>query len=307
MRPPCEIVQREFLPSLRGTLARLLSERGLSQVEIAERLDLTQAAVSKYMRQHEGKRRIDTEAQSLAERLVDQLVNESHSKSKILKEVCSTCMSLRVGSEICLMHKRSYPFLEEEDCSICSELIGGSDVELSARSMVILDIQRALHVIQDSKGFSLLVPEVRANLVACPKDAKGIQDVAGVPGRITLVDGKARAFVAPQFGASRHTASLLLQVKKRWSRYRACLCLSGKDIVIDVARNEGVRIISLDTSVSEVDEIAKQVFKTRTSSPKGTLGINVPGGVGVEPILYIFGKSAYELGQLAQKMSSRLQ
>ncbi|MHA1736485.1 MAG: transcriptional regulator, partial [Candidatus Thorarchaeota archaeon] len=49
MRPPCELVQREYLPALRSTLAAALHARGLSQNRIAAMMDITQAAVSKYL------------------------------------------------------------------------------------------------------------------------------------------------------------------------------------------------------------------------------------------------------------------
>ena len=51
MRPPCEIVQRDFLKAVRTFVARSLRDEGFSQTEIASKMDLTQAAVSKYLNQ----------------------------------------------------------------------------------------------------------------------------------------------------------------------------------------------------------------------------------------------------------------
>ena len=46
LRLPSEIVVDRFLPTVRATLARDLAGRGLTQQEIANRLGVTQAAVS---------------------------------------------------------------------------------------------------------------------------------------------------------------------------------------------------------------------------------------------------------------------
>lgn len=306
MRPPCEIVQRDFLPDLRASLSKKLKETGLSQMEIAERIGLTQAAVSKYLQQKDKKRRIDHYIDVLASRLADGLRDNSISSAEVLKEVCGTCMTLRIGSEICSLHRKAITSLDEEECIICSELLGGSDQELTIRSSVLIDMQEGLEIIENSTTFFLLVPEVRANLVACSKDASTIPEVAGVPGRITLIQGKARVFSGPQFGTSRHTASLLLRVKERWSSYRACLCIGGSTSVIDASEKEGVHVIHLDHSAHDASTIAEYALCTQQSRPKGFLGIHVPGGIGVEPILYIFGKSAVQLADLSEKIGLRL-
>jgi predicted fused transcriptional regulator/phosphomethylpyrimidine kinase len=177
---------------------------------------------------------------------------------------------------------------------------------LSAKSRVLLDIQQAMTMIQSSANFASLVPQVRANLVAAPSDATTVSEVAGIPGRITLVEGVARAVVGPRFGASMHTAELLLQIKAKWPRYRSCLCLSGRDELIEVARKQGVKIVALSFSENKPSEIARSAIQGQPKRISGILGIHVPGGVGVEPILYVFGKSAQELGTLASRMGGLL-
>ena len=84
--------------------------------------------------------------------------------------------------------------------------------------MEIENITRALEIIQNSNQFAELIPEVRSNLVMAKKNAFTINDVAGVPGRITTVNGKAKAFMKPDWGASSHMARLILEVMKYESR-----------------------------------------------------------------------------------------
>ncbi len=303
MRPPCEIVQRDFLPDLRSSLSRILDEQGLSQSEIADKIGLTQAAVSKYLKQKGNGHKIDPQVHTLATRIASYLLTNTKSQSAILKEVCGTCMSLRIGSDICAIHRKSNPALAKEECDICAELLGGSDRKLTLRSKVLQEMKEALDQIQISTVFYRLVPEVRANLVSCSRDASDLSDVAGVPGRITLIDGKARIFLSPQFGASNHTASLLLSIKKKWSQYRSCLCLSGRNEVIQAALEEKVNMIHLKESENEANEIAKVAIQLQKTRPREFLGINVPGGIGVESILYIFGKSAIDLATLSERIA----
>lgn len=306
MRPPCELVQREYLPEVRAELSRVLNERGLSQIEIAEKIGTTQAAVSKYLRHRNQPSLLHPYIQPLVERLADSILNGSSTSSALVKEVCSECMSLRIGSEICNRHRENVRSLGEENCIICTELLGGMDHSLSAKSKVLLDIQAAMAIIQSSADFASLVPQVRANLVASPKGATTVSEVAGIPGRITLVEGVARAVLGPRFGASTHTAELLLNIQAKWPQYRSCLCLSGKDEVIKVARHQGVRIARLSSSESDPNKIARSAIEEQPKRVSGILGIHVPGGVGVEPILYVFGKSAQELGVLSSRMGELL-
>ena len=91
MRPPCELVQREYLPILRAELARKLKERGFSQNEIAQNIGVTQAAVSKYLNQPSSKTRLTQLVSSPVTTLVDMITDKSSSSDQIVKEVCSTC------------------------------------------------------------------------------------------------------------------------------------------------------------------------------------------------------------------------
>ena len=55
MKPPCEVIVKQILPAIRAALVKDLMERHkLNQVEIAERLGITQPAVSQYRSQLRG-------------------------------------------------------------------------------------------------------------------------------------------------------------------------------------------------------------------------------------------------------------
>ncbi len=297
MRPPCEIVQRDFLRVTRTYVARSLRNEGFSQTEIAAKMDLTQAAVSKYLSEPLIKTKLEGDIEYLTQKLTELMKTSDYTADQVVREICSTCMRSRIGSTLCELHQKRVPSLKDANCQVCSKLLGGRDESLAERAIVISDMLDALRIIEQSSTFPTIVPQVRANFVACNDQAKSVDDVVGVPGRITIVDGFARALISPQFSASTHTAELLLHAREEWTRVRACLCVSGRGEVVHAAKSSGFRVVSIPDPESVASEIIKSL-KTISELPgKRTVypAVHVPGGIGVEPILYLFGPSAKEL------------
>ena len=305
MKPPCEIVQREFLPVVRAQLAKALKTRGLSQMEISSRLEVTQAAVSKYLNQSDSTSELSNEISELVRRLADMIQNPKTKADAIVKELCSSCMYSRLGSTICKMHQSAVHSLKTANCQICSQLLGKSDDDLVERARVISDMQDALRTIEAATSFERIVPQVRANVVACTLDATGVGDVAGVPGRIAIISGRAVALIGPQFGASRHTAEILVNARSIWPRVRACICISGRADVVEAAVKTGFQVTSIADSESDAARIFDCLRKLRKRASKLSEfpGIHVPGGFGIEPILYLFGPTAQELSELCLDVS----
>lgn len=309
MRPPCEIVQRDFLRAVRSYVARSLSENGYSQTEIATQMNMTQAAVSKYLSQPVAKTRLSGELETLTEKLTTMITSGDVESDALVREICSTCMRSRIGSSLCEMHQSKVPSLKSANCQICSQLLGGSDIDLSRRTIVIGDILEALKIIEASDSFVNIVPQIRTNIVACDESAKSSKEVAAVPGRITVIDGRARALVSPQFGASGHTAELLIQSKELWKTIRSCLYVSGDEEVTKAAKNNGFRVVHLRESESTPHMIIDNLKASdKIPGPRTTYpAIHSPGGFGVEPILYLFGPDAKQLSEKCIQVSDSLQ
>lgn len=305
MRPPCEIVQREYLRAVRTLVARSLSKKGYSQTEIASHMDLTQAAVSKYLSQPIIETALASEIGILTSKLTEMIASGDANADVLVREICSSCMSSRLGSTLCEMHQKKIPSLKSTNCQICAELLGGSDTELSQRAIVIGDLLDALRIIESSESFVKIVPQIRANIVACDDTSKSIKDVAGIPGRITVIDGRARALVGPQFGASSHTSELLLEAKNIWTGIRSCLYVSGRDSVIKAARKTGFKVVALTESESIPMKIIAAIksFSNLPSSKTVYPAIHTPGGFGVESVLYLFGPNAKQLSEKSIRLS----
>ncbi|MHA2209730.1 MAG: thiamine-phosphate synthase family protein [Candidatus Thorarchaeota archaeon] len=308
MRPPCELVQKEYLPSLRSNLAMKLHDSGQSQSEIARRMNITQAAVSKYLSQGTKKSSLKKHVDILTENLMNMILSDTPQQDMMVKEICKTCMYLRIGSSICKMHRESVPALGEVKCQICTDLLAGEEKEFTSRGVTLRDLQEALTLMSNAPQFSRLIPQVRANLVACGTDASTYMDVAGVPGRITLVNGRAVALTTPQFGASQHTANLLLWARSNWPSLQACLGISGTKEIVAAAEKNGFKMIGLSIPATDHVSIseAAQKFAGRAKKTLQFVAIHVPGGIGVEPILYLFGPSAVALANVSISLNKKL-
>jgi predicted fused transcriptional regulator/phosphomethylpyrimidine kinase len=81
--------------------------------------------------------------------------------------------------------------------------------------------------------------------------------------------------------------------------------VSGSEKVVKNAAKAGFKIISMkdpESSSAKIVESLKtmsQLPGSRTPYP----AIHVPGGYGIEPILYLFGPSAREVGERSVKLS----
>lgn len=110
----CERAVPRFLPALRAHItASLTRDHGMSQREIAERLGLTQAAVSHYLRRRRGQRRQEAAfLRNLGERLANR-VAAGLSGPRLTAAICGACTSYRrtqgVGPCHCVLGGVSKP------------------------------------------------------------------------------------------------------------------------------------------------------------------------------------------------------
>ncbi len=294
MRPPCEIVQKEYLPAVRSMLAIALHERGMSQSRVAEQLEITQAAVSKYFSSPILPMIGRDAIEHLVDDLVDSIVRGEATSDQMVQALCSTCMMLRVGGDICRRHREVVNSLERTECTICTHLLGGEG-PLRGRTQVLMEMEKAVQTIEQCREFVRLLPEVRASLVACSENATTPDEVAGVPGRITDVGGLPRAPARPAFGASRHTAEILLRVKENLPQVRACMCVAADDEIINLVKRAGYRTSLLDRPTGDADEIGRAAGDVLRGTRAKKLAVQVPGGMGIEPVLYLFGESPQTL------------
>ncbi|MFX1453352.1 MAG: thiamine-phosphate synthase family protein, partial [Promethearchaeota archaeon] len=79
---------------------------------------------------------------------------------------------------------------------------------------IINQIREIYNIISKDKDFSKLIPEVRMNISGSLSNAKNQSEIAGIEGRITIINGFPKASGEIKFGISNHTARLILTAKE---------------------------------------------------------------------------------------------
>lgn len=171
----------------------------------------------------------------------------------------------------------------------------------SERWTVINEIRQAASELKKLNPIEC-VPEVQMNIGFAVKNAKGIEDIAAFPGRISVHDGRIYFKGEPCFGASNHVARLILVMMRYHPYMRACANIRYNEGFIKIAEKKGMSVVFYDRK-DEPDEIKKMEGKSLDYLLEKVLsGIKTPpdivydkGDTGKEPIIRLFARDPLEL------------
>ncbi len=127
MKPPCEVVVKKVIPTVRALLARDLSNRyDMSQSKIANKLCITQPAVSQYLNSGEKVERVketlkDSGLYSRLLELSDDMVN-GNKRIEITKKYCEICKDMEKEEILTILNVDKNPIITEEECDECLEV-----------------------------------------------------------------------------------------------------------------------------------------------------------------------------------------
>ncbi len=184
--------------------------------------------------------------------------------------------------------------------------------------MVLDNLARAVQILQNCPEFSLLMPEVRVNLVYALPGAKTSDEVVAIDGRITVVRGLPHASGMPQWGASDHMARLIIEARKYDPTINAGINFKCDATVIDVVRKycseQGMLFGWIDRTKEPV-EVAEQdgtsmpwKIKQLASDAGGIPRLFYEGeGWGKEPLFVALGNDAVEVAGIAIEIAQRYQ
>ena len=281
-----EVVVDEFLPTFRSMLAADLRQRGLTQMEVAELLGISQSAVSKYAQGEVDVNdavRADERVEDLVSRLGAGLADGSMDPVQALAEAEVLVRQLERGDLLARLHEESFPPLAEYEGEFA---IHDPDSEPRTAARVLTSVRQGLRSLETTSGFATLIPAVGSNLVEALPGAETITDVAAVPGRILDVKGRATVPSDPEFGVSEHVASVLLAARRGGSDARAAI-----NVRYDP---EVVAALEADHETVEFDaeaDVETAVTAAIESNPEATV-LYQSGGFGVEPIVYVLAADA---------------
>lgn len=297
MKLPCEYAVKVYLPHLRARVVkRLVEESGWSVYEAARALRVSATAAAKYKRLSSVKPKLYAdEVEELAEDLASRIAGGILSAEEFVNAVCSLCAQSRLGGDLCKIHAADFPELAR--CTACAGVFTNAAGVATGRGKVLRELEEALGIVSASREFASLVPEVRTNIAAAAEPARGLADIAAFPGRLTVVKDKVVALAPPEFGASRHMASVLLAAKRVDPSVGAVTCLRFTRAVEEAAEKLGLTRAAVDRErFSSVVEFVASLSEIPDF-------IADPGGPGIEPVAYIFGSTAPDAAEKAVKIA----
>jgi XRE family transcriptional regulator, thiamine biosynthesis regulator len=283
-----EIVVEEFLPTFRSMLAGELRERGLTQIEVAETLGISQSAVSKYAHGEVARREVfleDERVRELVEHAAEGLATGDMSRVQTLVEAEVLIRELETrGDLLAELHERAMPELAAYEGDF---RIHDPESPLRTTERVLSSVRRGLRILENTSGFAGLIPNVGSNLVECTPDAATIDDVAGVPGRIFDVKGRATIPGDPEFGVSEHVASVLLAAREHGSDARAALNVRYDPSLVALLEDADYAVVEFEGEES----LERAIEDALEATPEATV-LAQTGGFGIEPVIYVLAEDA---------------
>ncbi|ELZ27124.1 hypothetical protein C474_17289 [Halogeometricum pallidum JCM 14848] len=284
-----EIVVDAFLPTFRSMLAEELRDRGFTQREVAEALGISQSAVSKYAHGEVSRNEVfleDERVEELVERIAEGLSTGDMTPVQALVEAEVLVRRLEEGDLLATLHEEAMPALAEYDGALS---VHDPDSTLRTAERVRSSVRRGLRTLTNASGFAGLIPNVGSNLVECLPDADGIDDVAGIPGRIFDVKGQATVPGDPEFGVSEHVASVLLSAREAGRDVRAAVNIRYDPDVVSSLEAAGHDAVEFDPDAPE-DPITAALSGRADLSD--TFVVYQTGAYGIEAITYVLGPDA---------------
>jgi len=189
---PEEIVVERFLPTVRAMLAVELDERGFTQQEVADRLGVTQATVSQYVRGDmtvEERFAGDDRTKATVERVADGFADGSMDGYEALAELLELVQTFEDRGPICAVHEEEMPALDGLGCDLC---VRGADDAVLAEREALAAVRRASRRLANTPGMAGHVPNAGTNVGTAVPEATDVTDVAAVPGRVQAVGSRVR-------------------------------------------------------------------------------------------------------------------
>jgi predicted fused transcriptional regulator/phosphomethylpyrimidine kinase/predicted transcriptional regulator len=291
---PSEIVVERFLPAARERLAAELDERGLSQREIADRLGVSQAAVSGYLAAadpNDGRFHGHPRMVATMERIADGFATGTMDEYEALAELLELVRTFEDRGPICAVHEEEMPALEGTGCDLC---VRGRDPTIQAEREVLSNVRRAVRRLTTVAGIAGFIPNVGTNVGMALPDPADVTDVAAVPGRIHAMREGVNVPANPEFGASEHVATVVLAAAGADRTVRGAVNLVTDESLLASARDAGLTTVGFDADYEHRRERLDDLFADAAPTV-----VYHEGAFGVEPITYVLGTSALEAVETA--------
>ncbi|MEM3028507.1 MAG: bifunctional hydroxymethylpyrimidine kinase/phosphomethylpyrimidine kinase, partial [Candidatus Bathyarchaeia archaeon] len=181
------------------------------------------------------------------------------------------------------------------------------------RWQVIRILREALRIIEARPEVASLIPEVQSNLVMATSYAQGLEDVAGIPGRIVRLKDGVRASGDPDFGVSKHVARTVLTARRYDPSVKSGMNIRFSEDILRVCRELGLTESSYDRRLEPESIKIKEGATTQWGTEEAIKKIGkVPdiiyhlGDWGKEPLITVLGKDAKHVAMKVLRIAEGL-
>ena len=185
-----------------------------------------------------------------------------------------------------------------------------SDPMPSEENTLVINQIKEIYDFIRIKKFNKLIPEVRTNIAGVLDDGKNKDDVAGIDGRITIVNGLPKAAGEIKFGVAEHTARLVLTAKNFDKSINFVMNLKySQELIHSLQKDTSLILKEINRENQPVDVKSKE-FSTMQWLINESLVTNgkMPdiiwdkGSIGKEPMIRLFGKNSKDMIQKLGKI-----
>ncbi len=214
--------------------------------------------------------------------------------------------SLARGSSLKVAIESAELYFDERFQQFIEDPKGGKALDLTLpidHVRLMNQIKELYSYISSKRSFSKLIPEVRMNISGALPNAQTKSDVAGIEGRVTVINGFPHACGEIKFGASDHTARLLLTAKSHDPSINFVMNLKYYPELIDLLKEQSDLVLheikrsEQPEKVRKKDESTMQWLIKESMRKTGTIPDIIwdTGAMGKEPMMRLFGKSSREM------------
>ncbi|BDC00210.1 thiamine-phosphate synthase family protein [Saccharolobus caldissimus] len=172
--------------------------------------------------------------------------------------------------------------------------------DVNERDYVLKKLKEAVDLFVTNDKAYLLIPEIRTNIGYAISDAKSVEDVAAIPGRLTVAFNRVIYCMLPAFGASDHVARVILTAMKYDKSMRSAMNLKYYREIVENLDQSNIYIFdrSLEPKTVKDKERSSMNFMVENSFRK--LG-KIPnyivdlGDYGKEPSIFVLDKDPIQV------------
>lgn len=147
-----------------------------------------------------------------------------------------------------------------------------------------------------------LIPECQTNFVFSKKHPRSIKDILGIEGRIVKTGKKISVAGKLEYGGSKHVASALFAMNKKFSHIGSAINLKYAPEIISKLQRKNFKISSYDRMMESKKNKTKEGTSIKWGIKTAIKNSKVPpdmiyhkGDLGKEPMIIIFGRTPSEV------------